>query len=353
MPDTEDARSVMSVGDHLMELRRCLIHSLIGVGVLTVGTLWYGRDIVRWLCEPLFEAQRQLGLPRQTISLSVAGGFMVYVKVSLVAAVVVGLPWTALQLWRFIAPGLHRAERRLFLALVPYSLAMTVVSVAFVYYLFLPAALSFLLTFSAEYPPPVEDGRTSSLAQVTSFFNRLNSTLMRPATAPAGQSGDESTANRSLPSERLRIPTVDRDPQDARDGEIWFNRSLGELRIAANGKARVVQVVGASFMVPQIDINEYLNLAALSLFIMAISFQIPVAITIAAALDLIDPAAWGARRGKVLFACFLIGVFITPNQDLVSNVVFPLVLWGLFEIGLLTAKMVRRRGEAAPQTAVA
>jgi Sec-independent protein secretion pathway component TatC len=340
MAQRDEIVSVMSLGEHLMELRRCLIRSLAGVGLLGAAALWYGRSIVRWLCEPLFQVQHQLGLPRQTVSLTITGGFMAYLKVSLIAALAVGLPWIALQLWHFVAPALRRAERRMFLLLVPYSLGMTVISVAFVYYLFLPAALSFLLTFSTDYPPARDDGRPSSLAYVTAFFSHANAALTHSQPPPVLKPAPGEAAGPATSSQRFRVPTLDRDPQDVHDGEMWFNRSLGELRIATNGKARAVQVVGPSFMVPQIDISGYLDLAAMSLLTMAISFQLPVGIAVAAALGVVDAASLAAHRAKVVWACFLIGVFITPSQDLVSNVLFPLLLWGLFELGLLTARLV-------------
>jgi sec-independent protein translocase protein TatC len=129
--DQAETAATMSLGDHLEALRKRLISGLIGIGIASLATMCYGRDIVAWLCEPLFVAQRELGLPQQTINLSVAGGFAIYVKVSLLAGLVIGIPWATYQLWKFVAPGLRKNEQRAFRVVVPYSSLMTVLSVLF------------------------------------------------------------------------------------------------------------------------------------------------------------------------------------------------------------------------------
>jgi sec-independent protein translocase protein TatC len=336
--------AVMSLGDHVQALRTCLIRALMGIGLVSIFMFWQGRGIVWWLCQPLFVAQRQLGLPMQTVNLSVAGGFTVYVKVSLIASLAVGAPWIAYQLWRFIAPGLHASERRAFRLLVPYSAGMTLLSLLFLYYLFLPAAISFLLMFSADYPQPMADTNNStSLEWVTAWCNRFNGMIIPGVSRTMAP---PPPASETLPAAPMRLPMLSQDPPDARDGDFWFNRTRGELRFRDQGRTHAVPLAGPSLMVPMVEINEYLGFVVWVALVLVIAFQLPVVMTVVAALGLFDPASLARRRKYFAFACFMIGIVITPNQDIVSNVIFPVMLWGLFELGLVTSRLVAKRDEA-------
>lgn len=347
-PDDADRSAVMSLGDHVLALRGCLIRALLGIGLASVVMFWQGRGIVWWLCQPLFVAQRQLGLPMQTVNFSVAGGFSVYVKVSLVASLAVGAPWAVYQMWRFVAPGLHATERRVFRLLVPYSVVMTALSLTFLYYLFLPAAISFLLLFSVNYPQPIVDtGSPTSLERVTAWCNRLNAMFIPGATQmlPPPLPPSASPAAPSGPA--LHLPMLNQDPIDAKDGDLWFNRTRGELRFRDQGQTRVVSLAAPSLMVPLVEINEYLGFVLWVGLVLVIAFQLPVAMTIAAAMGLFDPVSLARRRKYFVFGCFFLGVIITPNQDIVSNIVFPVMLWGLFELGLLTSRLMVKPSELA------
>lgn len=351
--DLEDAGAVMSLGDHIQALRQCLIRALLGIALVSIFMFWEGRGIVWWLCQPLFVAQHQLGLPIQTVNLTVAGGFSVYVKVSLVASLAVGAPWAVYQIWRFVAPGLHSAERRAFRLLVPYSVAMTGLSLVFLYYLFLPAAISFLLLFSVNYPQPITDtGSPTSLERVTAWCNRLNAIFIPGAAPPAPPgtfAGEAVSPSTPSTSPALRLPMLNQDPVDAKDGEIWFNRARGELRFRDQGQTRVVPLVAPSLMVPLVEINEYLGFVLWVALVLVIAFQLPVVMTIVASMGLFEPASVSRHRKYFVFGCFVVGVIITPNQDVVSNIIFPIMLWGLFELGLFTSRLVVKRHEPAAE----
>jgi sec-independent protein translocase protein TatC len=140
---------------------------------------------------------------------------------------------------------------------------------------------------------------------------------------------------------------LNQDPADAKDGDIWFNRTRAELRFRDQGQTRVISLVAPSLMVPLPEINEYLAFVLWIALVLVIAFQLPVVMTVVAAMGLFDPASLAHRRKYVAFACFFIGIIITPNQDVVSNVIFPVMLWGLFELGLLTSRLMVRRGDAA------
>ena len=261
-------------------------------------------------------------------------------------------------MWRFVAPGLHAAERRVFRLLVPYSVVMTSLSLAFLYYLFLPAAISFLLLFSVDYPQPITaTGSPTSLERVTAWCNQLNAMLIPGASLklPTASSAADVPSAPSSPSaspttpSALHLPMLNEDPADAKDGDIWFNRARGELRFRDQGQTRVVSLGAPSLMVPLVEINDYLGFVIWVAMVLLIAFQLPVAMTVVASMGLFDPASLARRRKYIAFGCFLVGIIITPNQDIVSNIIFPIMLWGLFELGLVTSRLVVRRREPASQ----
>ena len=131
--------------DHLVELRRRLLYSM---GALVIGfgvSLYFARAILTVLVRPL-RAAGQL----QLINTDVYGGFMVQVKVAFFTAVMVSFPVTANQIWRFVAPGLYRNERR---ALLPFLLATPILfsmGAALAYFFVIPPALHFLFSFQGD-----------------------------------------------------------------------------------------------------------------------------------------------------------------------------------------------------------
>ncbi len=344
---SQDSRTTgtMSLADHLGELRERLLRALFGIAIINAFTLWYGREILAWLCQPLFESQRQLGLPQQTVNFSVAGGFMVYLKVALISSVTLGAPWIFYQLWKFIAPGLRAAERRVVLIIVPLSGVMVVLGAAVLYFFFLPAAISFLLMFSANYPPPNPSPESpTSLKIVTNFFNHLNGLYLTHAESnmPHAGSGRQATQPATRPAEDVQVPVLDRDPRNPANGTIWFDRNLGQLRVAVDGQVRALSANPASFMVPQIEINNYINFVLLMALVTLLAFQLPVLMTTLAAVGLLQAQTLAKKRKWVFIGLFVVGVFITPSQDLFSNIIFPLMLYGLFEVGLVTMRLVRK-----------
>jgi Sec-independent protein secretion pathway component TatC len=240
----------------------------------------------------------------------------------------------------------------------PMSACLTGLAVLILYYVFLPAAISFLLVFSITYPPPTPpDGSSTSLQVVTRFFNRVNALLffqdvppehpgaprsLPPATGPATRP-DGAVEN----TPRLPIIVLDADPPHPVEGEVWYNRTLGEMRVVVDGQTRVLQLARTSFMVPQIEINQYLDFVILMGLVTVLSFQLPAVMTLLGVVGIIR-AEWFAKRRKyVLFFFFVLGIFITPSQDAFSNVIFPLMLYGLFELGLLFIRLLTKDEKGA------
>lgn len=131
----------MSVFDHLGELRKRLIYSLVMLAVCAGGCYFVAADIFTFLRLPL------RALPSQTmIVLNPLEMFVTYLKISLVAGLFLAMPFVLLQLWLFIAPGLYAAEKKWVIPFVLVGSAFFTGGAAFCFYLVLPASFAYLAT---------------------------------------------------------------------------------------------------------------------------------------------------------------------------------------------------------------
>jgi sec-independent protein translocase protein TatC len=130
---------VMSLVDHLSELRSRLVKVLIAVGAGALLGFWAAPQIRDILIRPLPTGQVQV--------LSPGEGFVIYLKISLVTGIILAMPLILYQVWAFVAPGLTRQERRVLAPLVLLALAFFALGVGLAYAV-LPYATAFLLSFT-------------------------------------------------------------------------------------------------------------------------------------------------------------------------------------------------------------
>ncbi|MGZ3586526.1 MAG: twin-arginine translocase subunit TatC [Candidatus Limnocylindrales bacterium] len=130
--------AVMSLVDHLAELRQRVFISAIALAVATVLGFVVAPQVLTVLVAPL-------GYPLQIIT--VGGGFFVQLKLALIIGLAISLPVILFELWRFIAPGLTSHERRVARPWLPLAAIFFAVGVV-VAYLVMPFALGFLSSFA-------------------------------------------------------------------------------------------------------------------------------------------------------------------------------------------------------------
>ncbi len=121
----------MTVGEHLEELRRRIIRALLGLAVGVAIAMAAGNHLVDALKHPYIRAMAETGREPELIVLHAAEGFLIYLKVALVAGLVLSSPWVFYQLWMFMAAGLHRRERRMVLPAVAVSAGLFLAGAAF------------------------------------------------------------------------------------------------------------------------------------------------------------------------------------------------------------------------------
>jgi len=131
---------------HLIELRQRLIYSLIGFFGAFALCYAYAEIIFQFLVHPLATLLQEKG-PRRLIYTGLTEAFLTYIKVAAFAAAFISFPVIASQVWMFIAPGLYRKERKVFVPLLIATPVLFLIGAAFAYYIIFPAAYAFFLSF--------------------------------------------------------------------------------------------------------------------------------------------------------------------------------------------------------------
>lgn len=129
--------------EHLIELRRRLLISLVTLVGAFLLCMYFARPIFSVLVQPLLRAGQG-----KLIYTDLFEAFFTEVKVGLFAAVMVCFPVFATQLWRFVAPGLYAKEKKAFLPFIIMTPFFFLGGACFAYFVAMPWALKFLLGFN-------------------------------------------------------------------------------------------------------------------------------------------------------------------------------------------------------------
>ena len=132
---------------HLFELRDRLIKALLSIGIVFVCLFPWAKELYALLAQPLIATLPQGG---QMIATDVVGVFLVPMKVALMVAFLIALPYVLYQVWAFVAPGLYSHEKRLALPLVAASVVLFFVGMSFAYFLVFPTVFKFMANIAPE-----------------------------------------------------------------------------------------------------------------------------------------------------------------------------------------------------------
>ena len=135
--------------DHLVELRKRLIYSLLALAVGFAICFFFAKPIYAFLTEPLAQALKGRANDH-LIYTAIYETFFTYVKVGLFAGLCLAFPVIAAQAWLFVAPGLYKHERNAFLPFLIASPVLFTAGAAFVFYVMLPFATRFFLGFQTQ-----------------------------------------------------------------------------------------------------------------------------------------------------------------------------------------------------------
>jgi sec-independent protein translocase protein TatC len=159
--------------EHLAELRTRLIYAVSAflVAMVLCFTVW--NPIFNWLTQPICAALAARGQDCQLLLIKVQEGFFVAVSISLFGGFALSFPIIGYQLWRFVAPGLYRSEKNAFLPFLVASPVMFALGGAFAFYIVIPLAFDFFLSFQQAgmlAPESAVVGEASPLAEAGIVF---------------------------------------------------------------------------------------------------------------------------------------------------------------------------------------
>lgn len=165
MTQTDDIdSSAAPLIEHLKELRNRIIVSIASyVVAFMVCYVWWSY-VFAFLSRPMCHALAARNQDCTFVLIKVQEGFFVTLKIAMWGGFVLAFPVIALQLWRFVAPGLYRNEKRAFLPFLIASPVMFILGAGFAYLVVLPFAFDFFLSYQDSFKSAMQSA--NPLAQV-------------------------------------------------------------------------------------------------------------------------------------------------------------------------------------------
>jgi sec-independent protein translocase protein TatC len=127
---------------HLLELRSRLLRGVVAVLVVALPLLYFAQELYALTAAPLLQF---LPAGSSMIATEVASPFFAPIKLALVLALVLAMPWVLYQAWAFVAPGLYHSEQRFVVPLLVSSTLLFYAGIAFAYFGVLPLVFKFLV----------------------------------------------------------------------------------------------------------------------------------------------------------------------------------------------------------------
>jgi len=132
----------MSIIQHLVELRNTLLHSVLAITIFFVVLFPFADKIYTFIAAPILATIPGSNL----IAIGVISPFLTPLKMALILAVYLAMPFLLFKIWAFIAPALYKHEKRLILPLIISSTILFYTGILFSFYIVFPVIFSFLST---------------------------------------------------------------------------------------------------------------------------------------------------------------------------------------------------------------
>jgi sec-independent protein translocase protein TatC len=146
--DDEDIeQSAAPLIEHLTELRNRLIKAVVAFAVCMIIAFMVASPIFNFLANPIVNILKINGQAPDLIFTGLQQGFMVNIRISLFGGFILSFPYISFQMWKFVAPGLYKDEKRAFLPFLIASPLLFLLGAAFSFYIVMPLAFDFFLGF--------------------------------------------------------------------------------------------------------------------------------------------------------------------------------------------------------------
>ncbi len=281
--------------EHLAELRTRLIRSVIAflVGIILAFTV--AEPILQFLVGPIEDTLRELGDPSPTLQYTSPQEYLFTLfRISMVFGFALAFPVIGFQMWRFVAPGLYRTEKRAFLPFLLASPIMFLLGASFAHLVVTPLAMQFFLGF----------------ADVSSIFANLLSGMVN--------GGPQNVAD-GLPPNPLEemLPNAANVPVTSEG-----------VRITFFGK-----------------VNESLDITLKFIMAFGLCFQLPVLLTLMGKAGLVSSEGLGNVRKYAVVGILVLAALVTPPDVITQGILF-VVVYGLYEISIWLVRSVETKREA-------
>ncbi len=307
MPDQEDIESTKApLIEHLAELRKRLIHCVLAFLVCMVVSFAFWEPIFNFLTEPICSALLARGQQCNLILIKLQEGFFVAVRISFMGGFILSFPYLGFQLWRFVAPGLYKNEKSAFLPFMIASPFMFLLGASFAFFIVIPLAFNFFLSFQQE--------STLTVAPSTEIV------LIEEQNAIQEEQKKPKKDNQSQ-QEEVESDEIDLD-----------------IDILADGK-EIIADVGVTF---QGSVAEYLTLTIKFILAFGVCFQLPVLLTLMGKAGLVTGKGLAGFR-KYAVVCILVLAAVVTPPDVITQVILFVAVYGLYEISIWLVKRVEKK----------
>ena len=131
----------MTFVQHLVELRDILLRSVIAILVIFISIFPFANEVYSFIAAPIINVLPQ---GSNIIAIGVISPFLTPLKMALIMAVYLAMPYLLYQVWKFIAPALYKHERQMIVPLVVSSTILFYAGLLFSFYIVFPVIFGFL-----------------------------------------------------------------------------------------------------------------------------------------------------------------------------------------------------------------
>lgn len=404
MEETSEAK--LTLLEHLTELRSRLWRVTLAVLALGGVSLYWSREIFNLLMRPVLDA-----LPEEARSLVYTSGIEeinVLLKVGLYAGLFLATPVLLYQLWKFVAPGLLKDERKAVGPFVVFGTAFFLAGAFFCYFAILPQMFKFLLTPGEAGPvrERIVKARTVADDAARMFFAGEPSRaadLARSAVVALGAGGDGKVDPPPVLT-RSRVELADRSARLGRliDGtvahELSFERRKAVTRsIAQHQEADALLAGGSEYPAaakleesaaslaasfeadsgaleqvwqahrhlaaagaklgaeewtrPMLSMKEQLSLVLMLELAFGAIFELPLVMALLAMIGLLKFRFVARYQRHAVVLCVLVAALVTPTSDAVNLALMAVPMIVCFELGVVLVWVFEKRRGARSEAA--
>ena len=162
---SREAEGMPTMGflDHLEELRKRIVYSIIAVAAGTAVAWGYRERIYGVMQKPIMDALHAHNLSEKLVYLNPVDPFNLYLKIAMLAGLFLTSPFVLYQVWMFISPGLYRNEKRYVFPFMVSTITLFTLGGYFGYRIAYPRALDFFIGFSGQFQPMITVGEYTQL----------------------------------------------------------------------------------------------------------------------------------------------------------------------------------------------